>query len=128
LIGVDPGPKRFGYPQRLILLITTLAFHAFFGLALMSGDTLLLPEWFGAMGRVWGETPLADQQTGGAIAWGIGELPTAALTIIVAMQWARSDARDAKRLDRASDRSGNEDLSEYNRMLDALAKRKEDSR
>jgi putative copper resistance protein D len=128
LIGVDPGPKRFGYPQRLILLITTLAFHAFFGLALMSGDTLLLPEWFGAMGRVWGQTPLADQQTGGAIAWGIGELPTAALTIIVAMQWARSDARDAKRLDRASDRSGNEDLSEYNRMLDALAKRKEDSR
>jgi putative copper resistance protein D len=80
------------------------------------------------MGRVWGETPLADQQTGGAIAWGIGELPTAALTIIVAMQWARSDERDAKRLDRASDRSGNEDLSEYNRMLDALAKRKEDSR
>jgi len=128
LIGVDPGPKRFGYPQRLILLIATLAFHAFFGLALMSGDTLLLPEWYGAMGRVWGETPLADQQTGGAIAWGIGELPTAALTIIVAMQWARSDARDAKRLDRASDRSGNEDLSEYNRMLDALAKRKEDSR
>ena len=128
LIGVDPGPKRFGYPQRLILLIATLAFHAFFGLALMSGDTLLLPEWYGAMGRVWGETPLADQQTGGAIAWGIGELPTAALTIIVAMQWARSDERDAKRLDRASDRSGNEDLSEYNRMLDALAKRKEDSR
>jgi len=128
LIGVDPGPKRFGYPQRLILLIATLAFHAFFGLALMSGDTLLLPEWYGAMGRVWGETPLADQQTGGAIAWGIGELPTAALTIIVAMQWARSDEREAKRLDRASDRSGNEDLSEYNRMLDALAKRKEDSR
>ena len=128
LIGVDPGPKRFGYPQRLILLIATLAFHAFFGLALMSGDTLLLPEWYGAMGRVWGQTPLDDQQTGGAIAWGIGELPTAALTIIVAMQWARSDERDAKRLDRASDRSGNEDLSEYNRMLDALAKRKEDSR
>ena len=128
LIGVDPGPKRFGYPQRLILLIATLAFHAFFGLALMSGDTLLLPEWFGAMGRVWGQTPIADQQTGGAIAWGIGELPTAALTIIVAMQWARSDEREAKRLDRASDRSGNEDLSEYNRMLDALAKRKEDSR
>ena len=128
LIGIDPGPARFGYPQRLILLIATLAFHAFFGLALMTGDTLLLADWFGAMGRTWGQTPLADQQTGGGIAWGIGELPTAALTIIVAIQWARSDDRDAKRLDRASDRSGNEDLSEYNRMLDALAQRKEDSR
>jgi len=128
LIGVDPGPKRFGYPQRLILLIATLAFHAFFGLALMTGDTLLLADWFGAMGRTWGATPLQDQQAGGAIAWGIGELPTAALTIIVAIQWARSDERDAKRLDRASDRSGNEDLSEYNRMLERLAQRKEDSR
>ncbi len=128
LIGIDPGPKRFGYPQRLILLIATLAFHAFFGLALMTGDTLLLADWFGAMGRTWGQSPLADQQTGGGIAWGIGELPTAALTIIVAIQWARSDDRDAKRLDRASDRSGNEDLSEYNRMLERLAQRKEDSR
>ena len=128
LIGIDPGPARFGYPQRLMLLIGTLAFHAFFGLAIMSSNTLLLADWFGAMGRTWGQDPLADQQTGGAIAWGIGELPTAAITIIVAMQWARSDARDAKRLDRASDRSGNEDLAEYNRMLDALAQRKEDPR
>ena len=128
LIGIDPGPARFGYPQRLMLLIGTLAFHAFFGLAIMSSNTLLLADWFGAMGRTWGQDPLSDQQTGGAIAWGIGELPTAAITIIVAMQWAKSDARDAKRLDRASDRSGNEDLAEYNRMLDALAQRKEDPR
>jgi putative copper resistance protein D len=111
-----------------MLLIGTLAFHAFFGLAIMSSNTLLLADWFGAMGRTWGQDPLSDQQTGGAIAWGIGELPTAAITIIVAMQWAKSDARDAKRLDRASDRSGNEDLAEYNRMLDALAQRKEDPR
>ncbi len=128
LIGIDPGPSRFAYPQRLMLLIGTLAFHAFFGLAIMGSNTLLLADWFGAMGRTWGEDPLSDQHTGGAIAWGLGELPTAAITLIVAMQWARSDARDAKRLDRASDRGGNEDLAEYNRMLDALAKRKEDPR
>jgi putative copper resistance protein D len=128
IIGIDPGPSRFGYPQRLILMIGTLAFHAFFGLAVMSSTTLLLPDWFGAMGRTWGDNPLLDQQTGGAIAWGIGELPTAAITLIVAFQWARADARDAKRLDRASDRGGNEDLAEYNRMLDALAKRKQDPR
>ena len=123
LIGIDPGPKRLDYPLRLMLLIAVLTFHAFFGLALMSGDTLLLPEWFGAMGRTWGQLPLQDQQTGGAIAWGIGELPTAALTIFVAMSWARSDQRDAKRLDRASDRSGNQDLEDYNEMLKQRNKR-----
>ena len=124
LVGVDPGPVNLGYPQRLMLLIATLAFHAFFGLALMNGQTLLLPEWFGAMGRTWGEPPLIDQQTGGAIAWGIGEIPTAALTLMVAIQWARSDKREAKRLDRASDRSGNQDVADYNEWLSRINKGK----
>jgi putative copper resistance protein D len=125
LVGIDPGPNRLPYTIRLMLLIGTLAFHAFFGLALMSGDALLLPEWYGAMGRSWGPTPIEDQHTGGAIAWGIGELPTAVLTIIVSVQWARADKRDATRLDRASDRSGGQDIEEYNAMLARLAQRKD---
>ena len=123
VVGVDPGPARIPHLLRLMLLIATLAFHAFFGLSLMSGEGLLLPDWFGAMGRTWGEDPLTDQQTGGAIAWGIGEMPAAVLTIIVSIQWFRSDSRDAKRLDRASDRSGNKDVDDYNAMLAKLAER-----
>lgn len=123
LIGIDPGPKRYDYPIRIMLLIGTLAFHAFFGLALMNGSGLLLADWYGAMGRTWGDTPLGDQQTGGAIAWGIGEIPTAVLTIITSVQWSRADSRESRRLDRASDRSGNEDLEQYNAMLARLAKR-----
>ena len=123
VIGIDPGPAKLAYPIRLMLLIGTLAFHAFFGLALMTGNGLLLADWFGAMGRTWGETPIADQQTGGAIAWGIGELPTAALTLIVSVQWARADKRDATRLDRASDRNNNQDVDDYNAMLAKLAAR-----
>lgn len=124
LVGVDPGPARLGYPQRLMLLIGTLAFHAFFGLAIMNGQTLLLPDWFGAMGRTWGPTPLEDQQIGGAIAWGIGEIPTAILTLYVAISWSKSDQREAKRLDRASDRSGNQDVAEYNEWLERINKGK----
>jgi putative copper resistance protein D len=125
LVGVDPGPKNMPHAIKLMLLIGTLTFHAFFGLALMQGSGLLLADWFGAMGRTWGQLPLADQQTGGAIAWGIGELPAAALTLIVSVQWSRSDARDAKRLDRASDRGGNQDIEAYNQMLSQLAARRE---
>lgn len=123
IISIDPGPDKIPFLMRLMLMIGTLAFHAFFGLSLMSGDGLLLPEWYGAMGRTWGESPIEDQHTGGAIAWGIGEMPAAVLTIIVCIQWFRSDARDAKRLDRASDRSGNKDVEDYNAMLAKLAKR-----
>ena len=123
LIGIDPGPHRLPYAMRIGLLILVLAFHAFFGLALMTGNGLLLADWFGAMGRTWGATPLDDQHNGGAIAWGIGELPTAALTIIVSVQWFRSDAREARRLDRAADRGDNNELAQYNEMLARLAKR-----
>ena len=128
LVSIDPGPAKVPYLLRIMLLIGTLAFHAFFGLALMSGNSLLLPEWFGAMGRTWGQNPLDDQQTGGAIAWGIGEMPAAVLTLIVSIQWFRSDSREAKRMDRASDRSGNKDVEDYNQMLARLAERDGENR
>jgi putative copper resistance protein D len=91
----------------------------------MDGSGLLLPDWYGAMGRTWGEAPLDDQHTGGAIAWGIGEMPTAALTLIVCVQWFRADRRESKRMDRASDRSGGQDIEEYNQMLARLAAREQ---
>jgi putative copper resistance protein D len=122
LVGVDPVPHRIGFPLKLMLLIGTMAFHAFFGLSLMAERSLLLADWYGAMGRTWGVSPLLDQQEGGAIAWGIGELPTIVLTLIVVFQWSRSDKRERRRLDRASDRAGNKDLTDYNEMLARLSK------
>ena len=125
LVGIDPGPKQLPHTIRLMLLIGTLAFHAFFGLSLMTGSGLLLADWYGAMGRTWGVDPVADQQNGGAIAWGIGELPSAALTLIVCVQWFNSGTREARRLDRASDRTGNKDIEDYNAYLERLAKLEE---
>jgi cytochrome c oxidase assembly factor CtaG/putative copper export protein len=125
LVGVDPGPQQLPYTIRLMLLIGTLTFHAFFGLSLMTGSGLLLADWYGAMGRTWGVDPIADQQNGGAIAWGIGELPAAVLTLIVCVQWFNSGTREARRLDRASDRSGNKDIEDYNAYLERLAKLEE---
>jgi len=122
LIGVDPQPHKPSFPLKLMLLIGTMAFHAFFGLGLMNEKSLLLADWFGSMGRTWGDDPLADQAAGGAFAWGVGEIPTIIITLIVVWQWSRSDDRERKRLDRASDRSGNKDLTDYNEMLSRLSK------
>jgi putative copper resistance protein D len=115
LIGVDPSPYKAPYPMRLIVLLATMAFHAFFGLALMSGSGLLLADWYGAMG--WGTSALEDQQTGGGIAWSVGEIPTAALAVFVAIMWSRSDDRESRRRDRRADRDGDAELEEYNKML-----------
>ncbi|ACZ32220.1 copper resistance D domain protein [Xylanimonas cellulosilytica DSM 15894] len=123
LVGIDPGPNRPGYPQRLVLLFATMAFHAFFGVALMSQTTLLAADWFGNMGLPWGTSALADQQRGGNLMWGIGELPTLALAITVAVMWTRSDEREARRRDRHADRTGDAELEEYNAMLARMAER-----
>ena len=128
LIGVDPSPHRTSYPVRMILLMGTMGFHAFFGLSLMTGTSLLLPEWFGAMGRTWGDSPLVDQQVGGAIAWGIGELPTLILSALVVRSWIRSDERDSKRSDRQAVRDHDAELEGYNAMLEKLEKRRPTTR
>ncbi len=120
LMGTDPLPHKTGFPLKLMLLIGTMAFHAFFGLGLMGEKTLLVADWFGSMGRTWGDDPLTDQSMGGAFAWGVGEIPTILITMVVVWQWSRSDDRERKRLDRASDRSGNQDLEDYNAMLQRI--------
>jgi putative copper resistance protein D len=123
LIGIDPVPYRLPYPFRLLLLIGTMVFHAFFGVALMMGTSLLLADWFGAMGRTWGLSAIADQQMGGGIAWGVGEIPTIAIAIAVAIQWSRDDVKVARRLDRTADRTDDAELNAYNERLAKLAAR-----
>jgi len=122
LVGVDPSPHDPPYPMRLIIVLATMAFHAFFGLSLIYGTGLLAPEWYGAMGREWGLAPLLDQQQGGELAWGLGEIPTLVLAILVTYAWARSDDRISKRQDRQADRDGDVELQAYNQMLQARAK------
>lgn len=117
LIGIDPGVNRFPYPFRVGQLLIAMTVHAFFGLTLMNNPGLLLADWYGAMGRTWGPTPLADQYTGGAIAWSVGEIPNVILMLVIGVQWSRSEERKAKRNDRDADRTGDAELEAYNRML-----------
>lgn len=123
MIGTDPLPRRAPYPMRLVLLLATMGFHAFFGVAIMGGTGLLAADYFGNLGRAWGTSALLDQQMGGAVAWGIGEVPTLLVAIGVAVMWSRSDERESKRTDRAADRNNDADLTAYNDMFAKLAER-----
>ena len=123
MIGADPLPTRAPYPLRLLLLLATMAFHAFFGVALMMSTSLLSGEYFGNMGRSWGDNAMVDQQTAGGIAWGVGEFPTLLIALGVAYMWSKSDARETKRNDRAADRNKDADLDAYNDMFAQLAAR-----
>ncbi|MEE2524271.1 cytochrome c oxidase assembly protein [Pseudarthrobacter sp. J75] len=123
MIGSDPLPRRAPYPMRLLLLLATMGFHAFFGVAIMGGTGLLAADYFGNLGRAWGGSAIEDQQMGGAVAWGIGEVPTLLVAIGVAIMWSRSDEREKRRVDRAADRNNDADLNAYNDMFAKLAER-----
>ena len=123
LIGADPVPYRLPYAGRLITLIAVMAMHAFFGMAIMMQEGLMVADWFGSMGRTWGPTPMEDQYIGGGVAWSIGEIPTLILAITVAIQWSRDDTKVQRRGDRHADRTGDAELEEYNAKLAALAER-----
>ncbi|BDZ40112.1 cytochrome c oxidase assembly protein [Microbacterium suwonense] len=130
LIGIDPIPYRLPHAGRLITLIGVMAMHAFFGMAIMMQEGLMVAEWFGSMGRTWGPTPMEDQYIGGGIAWSVGEIPTLILAVTVGIQWSGSDARLQRRRDRHADRTGDAELAEYNARLAKLAEqdRQEESR
>jgi len=117
LIGIDPGPRRWHPLLLLTVLFVTVSFHAFFGVILTGTDTLLAPSFYGQLNLMWLTDPLADQQTAGEIAWGVGEAPTLILALLVARNWVRSDRAETRRKDRQADRDGGAELAAYNEML-----------
>jgi cytochrome c oxidase assembly factor CtaG/putative copper export protein len=121
LVGIDPGPKRWSPPLLLVILFGTISFHAFFGVALTTGTTLLAPTFYQGLHLPWAVNLLADQRTGGAVAWGIGEFPTLILALLVTLAWVRSDSAESTRLDRQADRDDDAELKAYNAHLSSLS-------
>jgi putative copper resistance protein D len=120
MVGSDPLPRRAPYPLRLVILLATMSFHAFYGVSIMGSESLMQASWFGNLGRPWGASALEDQRTGAAAMWGIGEIPTLLLALGVMVSWSRDDARESKRKDRAADRDDDAELEAYNRMFSQL--------
>jgi putative membrane protein len=122
VMGVDPAPHRSPYVIRILELFAVMPFHAFFGIAIMMSNSLF-ETTFADPPASWNLTALADQNTAGAIAWAFGEAPTIVVLLVLFVQWARSDQREARRKDRKADRDGDAELNAYNDFLAGLARR-----
>lgn len=123
VLGLDPGPRRIPPWARLILLLVYISLHGLFAVALMSLTQPLAPEWFSQVQPPWITDSLTDTLNGGGVAWAFGEIPALIVTVVVAVQWARSDERTARRLDRQSERDNDAELRAYNERLASLAAR-----
>ena len=125
LVGIDPGPKKWSPLILLVILFATMSFHAFFGVVMTGSTTVLAPDFFEVVKLSWMTDVLGDQKKAGAIAWGIGEAPTLALTLMVALAWVRSDRAETTRKDRQADRDGDAELAAYNAHLQELKHRQQ---
>jgi putative copper resistance protein D len=123
VIGIDPAPRRLPPLAKLGLLFASLPFHAFFGVILMSSQTVIGSNFYRSLSLDWVPSLIEDQRLGGGIAWATGEVPLLVVMIALMVQWARSDDRDARRSDRRADSDGDEDLAAYNAMLRTMSER-----
>ncbi|OZD73022.1 cytochrome c oxidase assembly protein [Rhodococcus sp. 14-2470-1a] len=127
VIGVDPSPRHIEPITKLAMVFGSLPFHAFFGVALMSMNTVMGGWYYRTLGLDWNGDLMGDQKLGGGIAWATGEIPLVLVMLALLIQWSRSDDRNAKRSDRAADRDHDADLAAHNAMFAELARRDRDN-
>ncbi|MCT1776413.1 bifunctional copper resistance protein CopD/cytochrome c oxidase assembly protein [Brachybacterium sp. p3-SID957] len=120
LIGVDPSTRPINPVMKLVTLLVTLAFHAFFGVAVVSATWLIAENWYTDLGMYTGEQLALIQTRGGSIMWAVSEIPTVLYALVVAVQWMRSEDRRATQWDRKADRDGEAELAAYNAYLASI--------
>jgi cytochrome c oxidase assembly factor CtaG len=123
IIGADPTPRPIPYPVRILDLLASMGVHAFFGVVVMMSTSLVAGGWYGRVAPSWLASPLADQGTGGGIAWAFGEVPSVLTLLALMAQWIRSEERFSRRTERQAERDGDAELVAYNAQLARLADR-----
>ncbi len=102
LIGIDPVPERPPHGARLLIVLASVPFHAFVGVALLSASTPLFDAY----------PSIDDQRRAAGLLWGAGELFTLAMASVVFRDWYRADQRAGARHDRRADRAESASVSQ----------------
>ena len=127
IIGIDPNPRKIPHLARIVTLFAAMSIHSFFSVAVMSSSSLLDGGYYQSLHTPWITDLLADQQRGGAIGWGLGEVPILLALVATFIQWMRDDSREAKRIERTSARKAAmgepDELAQYNSYLASLAEK-----
>ena len=120
IIGVDPSRRPINPILKLVTLLVTLSFHAFFGLAVISASWIIGGDWYHALGMADAEQLMFWQKRGGSIMWGVSEVPTLLYAIVMTWQWTRAEDRTARQYDRKAERDQGAELEAYNEYLRTL--------
>jgi putative copper resistance protein D len=100
----DTLDARVPYAVALLFAFIELLADAVPGIVVRLDTHVIAAGYFAALGHSW-VTPLHDQQLGGDLLWCVGEAIDVPFLAMLVLQWVRSDARDAARIDRALDQA-----------------------
>jgi putative copper resistance protein D len=103
VIGLDPISWRIPYGFRLLLVLLTVPFHAFLGLALLTGDQPLAEDYYVETIRPPSASAMTDQRTGAGIMWAVGDAIGLIAGTVVLAQWMAHEDRANRRVDDAED-------------------------
>jgi cytochrome c oxidase assembly factor CtaG len=90
---------RFPYAVALLFAFIELLADAVPGIVIRLDTHIIAGGYVAALARPWGPSPLYDQQIGGDVLWCLGEAIDLPFLALLVVQWLRSDARDAARID-----------------------------
>ncbi|MDO5032912.1 cytochrome c oxidase assembly protein [Corynebacterium sp.] len=121
VVGPDPLPWRAPTNIRLVVLFASMPLHLFAGVYLMQLQSVLGEEFYLSLDLPWPPELLKDQRVGGGIAWGFGQFPLVVVFGKLFLDWLRDDRATARRHDAKADIDGDEDLAQYNAMLEQMS-------
>jgi putative copper resistance protein D len=98
VVAADPSPRRLGYGARLAYVGLQMPVNAAVGLAIYFAPTVLYPH-YATIERSWGPDALTDQQIGGVVMWGAGDLLLLVAIPAIVAAWMRADVRRSARFD-----------------------------
>jgi cytochrome c oxidase assembly factor CtaG len=98
VVAADPIPRRLTYGVRLAYVVLQMPLNAAVGLAIYFAPTVLYAH-YAALARTWGPDALTDQQIGGIVMWGVGDLLLLLAVPLLVAAWMRADVRRNEQLD-----------------------------
>ena len=102
VVGLDPSPRRLGYPARALYLLLQLPLNSFLGMAILFAQAPLY-QHYATLGAPYGIAALADQQMAGGIMWLSGDIVFIGALLILIASWMRHEQRDAPAAERRAD-------------------------
>jgi putative copper resistance protein D len=103
VIGLDPVSWRIPYGFRLLLVLLTVPFHAFLGLALLTGEQPIAEDYYARTARPTSATVMTDQRTGAGVMWAVGDAIGLIASTVVLAQWMAHEDRANRRIESAED-------------------------